>query len=323
MRYSSAVRGLPALLALSLLGGCQWYARQWYKTHPQQAAAKAQRDSAAAAQLASTPAATAKSDQQKTVVQAGTPTPAAASAPAAPATASEPERATTIFAPPPPPPAPEPRASKPAKPATATPKRAKINTPAPNEDRARRYGQPLPGDEPPDDDEKVVGPYSDRMLDRLLKGGGGDANMIGLFLMSHDISLSYAKLAYQRAEEDAVQAFAKRVITDHTQLISSMRALVAEHTEIVPTDNMLGRDLRDRATMKRDSLADLTGTAFDRAYIATEVAQHRLMLALLDEVLLDRARDDDLRDLLGSTRPVLQAHLAHAQQLQTALAKRR
>jgi hypothetical protein len=43
---------------------------------------------------------------------------------------------------------------------------------------------------------------------------------------------------------------------------------------------------------------------------------------MIDDVLLPRARSSELRELLASTRPIIAAHIAHAEQLEAALSKR-
>jgi len=85
---------------------------------------------------------------------------------------------------------------------------------------------------------------------------------------------------------------------------------------------MAGRDLRDISTVQRDSLRALTGRAFDSTYVAMELDRHRAMLTMIDDVLLPRARGSELRELLASTRPIVAAHVAHAEQLQATLRKR-
>ena len=158
-------------------------------------------------------------------------------------------------------------------------------------------------------------------IDHLLDGADSDGHMLGIFLMSNDIDLSVAKLAYTRTENDDVKAFAKRMITDHTQMISTLKALIEDH-DIVPADNMLARDLRDLASIQRDSLMARDGAAFDRAYVRWEIDNHKQLLSMVDDVVLPRADADELRQLVNSMRPIISAHLAHAEQLQSALVRR-
>ena len=160
-----------------------------------------------------------------------------------------------------------------------------------------------------------------KQIDHLLSDGSSDNHMLGMYLMANDVDLSYAKLALAVTESADVRAFAKRMLTDHTQMSASLNALVTGR-DFVPADNRLSRDLRDRATIHRDSLRTLSGQDFDSAYVATELDSHKQLLSLIDDVLLPRAHDGELRELLANMRPVISAHLAHADQLQAAMAKR-
>jgi putative membrane protein len=142
-----------------------------------------------------------------------------------------------------------------------------------------------------------------------------------MFLMANDIELSFARIAFASASSDEVKVFARRMLTDHTQMIDGTRALLAAQ-DFDPSDDAAARDLRDASTLERDSLRALSGRAFDSTYVAMELQRHQDMLSMIDDVLLPRARNDHLRDLLASMRPIVAAHIAHAQQLRATLARR-
>ena len=66
-------------------------------------------------------------------------------------------------------------------------------------------------------------------------------------------------------------------------------------------------------------MESLTGTAFDRAYVDREVAYHQAVLDALDQLLIPKAKNPDLRKLLSDVRPAVAAHLEHAKQLRSRL----
>jgi putative membrane protein len=148
-----------------------------------------------------------------------------------------------------------------------------------------------------------------------------DGRTVGMFLMANDVNLSFAKVAYSAAESDDVKSFARRMLTDHTQIVATIRSLIADQN-VSPSDDSAGEDLRDLSTLQRDSLRALTRRAFDSAYVAMELDRHRAMLSMIDDVLLPRARSAEIREMLAATRPIIAAHVAHAEQLQASLAKR-
>lgn len=151
--------------------------------------------------------------------------------------------------------------------------------------------------------------------------GSSDGRTVGMFLMANDVNLSFAKVALINSTNDDVRNFARRVITDHTQLVLTIRSLVADQ-DMSPAEDNASRDLRDFSTLQRDSLRALTGRAFDSTYVAMELERHHAILAMIDDVLLPRARSAELREMLASSRPIIAAHVAHAEQLQATLAKR-
>jgi putative membrane protein len=145
--------------------------------------------------------------------------------------------------------------------------------------------------------------------------------MIGRYLMSNDVDLSFARIAYTHAESEEVKAFALRMLTDHTQIVASIRAVSADK-DIAPAEDDAARDLRDLSTLQRDSLRALTGRSFDSTYVAMELDRHHAILSMIDDVLLPRARNAEVREMLASSRPIIAAHIAHAEQLQATLARR-
>ncbi len=151
--------------------------------------------------------------------------------------------------------------------------------------------------------------------------GASDGRSVGMFLMANDVNLSFARVAYANAESDDVKSFARRMPPDPTQIVATIRALNADQ-DVSRSDDSAGEDLRDLSTLQRDSLRALTGHAFDSTYVAMELDRHRAMLSMIDDVLLPRARSAELREMLASTRPIIAAHVAHAEQLQASLAKR-
>jgi putative membrane protein len=148
-----------------------------------------------------------------------------------------------------------------------------------------------------------------------------DGRTVGAFLMANDVNLSFAKVAYASASSEDVKSFARRMLTDHTQIVATIRSLISD-VDVSPADDDASRDLRDLSTLQRDSLRALTGRAFDSTYVAMELDRHRAMLSMIDDVLLPRARSSELREMLASARPIIAAHVAHAEQLQATLAKR-
>jgi len=63
----------------------------------------------------------------------------------------------------------------------------------------------------------------------------------------------------------------------------------------------------------------LSGAAFDKAYIANEVAYHQQVLDAVDKVLIPSAKNDELKALLVKVRPAFVSHLEQAKRVQASL----
>jgi len=143
-------------------------------------------------------------------------------------------------------------------------------------------------------------------------GSVSDANIAAMVLASNNTDISYARLVPSRAQREDVKEFAQRMLTDHVGVNGQVTELLRK-LDIAPEDNTASLDMRDESADKRDAMRDLSGFAFDSAYMTNEVSYHRKFLASIDNVMLPSARNGDLRALLMSVRPAVSAHLAHAE----------
>ena len=73
------------------------------------------------------------------------------------------------------------------------------------------------------------------------------------------------------------------------------------------------------AAAKRAELAKLSGAAFDRAYVANEVAYHKTVNHALEALLIPSASNAELKSLLETGLKVFQGHEQHAEQIAAAL----
>lgn len=144
-------------------------------------------------------------------------------------------------------------------------------------------------------------------------GSVSDANIAAMVLASNNTDISYARLVPSRADRQDVKQFAARMLTDHTGVNALVTELLAK-LDLTPVDNIASLDMRDESADKRDMMRELSGYAFDSTYIENEVSYHRKFLMSIDEIMLPRARNSDLKTLLTSVRPAVAAHLAHAEQ---------
>ena len=153
-------------------------------------------------------------------------------------------------------------------------------------------------------------------------GSVNDAKIAAIVLASNNTDISYARLVPQRASRTDVKEFARRMLTDHT----SINALVNEvltKLDITPEDNVTSLDLRDESSERREVMRELSGYAFDSTYMENEISYHRKFLYAIDNILEPRARNSEIKTLIISVRPVVAAHLAHAEQVRANVLTRK
>jgi len=146
-----------------------------------------------------------------------------------------------------------------------------------------------------------------------------DPEVAHVAVTANSIDIDLAKFAQTRSHNAAVKQFAATMITDHSA-VNAQAAALAKKLGVTPADNAVSQSLQSGAAQARKSLEPLSGAAFDRAYIAREVAYHQAVLDAIDKVLIPTTENAELKKLLEDVRPAVATHLEHAKQLHTQLA---
>lgn len=146
-----------------------------------------------------------------------------------------------------------------------------------------------------------------------------DAQIAHIAVTANSIDSSLAELALTKARSQAVKDFAQTMITDHSA-VNKQAVDLATRLNVTPMENNVSATLTTGADQARSSIENLTGAAFDSAYVAREIAYHQAVLDALDRTLIPNAQNAELKSLLEGARPAFVAHLARARQLQGTLA---
>jgi putative membrane protein len=144
-----------------------------------------------------------------------------------------------------------------------------------------------------------------------------DAQIVSTVAVINGGEMLAAQTAERKASSSAVKAFARQMITDHKAMQGSVDAL-AKSKKITPQTSPSADSLRNAMKASRDSLARLSGAAFDRAYITSQVAAHQQALDVLGR-LANSAQDPDLKKALQDATPKVQAHLDRARTIEGQL----
>lgn len=120
------------------------------------------------------------------------------------------------------------------------------------------------------------------------------------------------KLAQSKSQNDQVKNFAQQMIDDHTKALNDVQALAQAKGVTLPTEP----DARHKAMAAK--LGNMSGDAFDRAYMAQAgVSDHKMVHSMLSRDQ-SRAKDPDVKALAAKMLPTVDQHLNSAQQMPTA-----
>jgi len=129
------------------------------------------------------------------------------------------------------------------------------------------------------------------------------------------LDIEAAKQALAKSKNKEVRDFADDMVRDHTEVNKQALALVKK-LNVKPEDNDTSRGLTKQAAAK---LAKLNGAAFDKAYVANEVAYHKTVNGALESTLIPSANNGELKSLLQTGLKIFQGHQQHAEHVSADL----
>jgi len=147
-----------------------------------------------------------------------------------------------------------------------------------------------------------------------------DAQIASIVVTANQVDIDAGRLAAAQASSAEVRKFGQQMATDHTGVNEQATALVTR-LKVTPSDNPTSQGLKAGGEKNIAALKNLTGAAFDKAYIDHEVAYHQAVLDAIDKTLIPSAQNTELKTLLVKVRPAFLAHLAHAKMIQSSLSK--
>lgn len=118
--------------------------------------------------------------------------------------------------------------------------------------------------------------------------------------------------ALEKSKNKEVRDFAQDMVRDHAEVNKQALALLAK-LKVKPEGNDTSRALTKQAAAKRDELAKLNGVAFDKAYVANEVAYHKTVNGALENTIIPSASNADFKGLLQTGLKIFQGHQQHAE----------
>jgi putative membrane protein len=149
-------------------------------------------------------------------------------------------------------------------------------------------------------------------------GGPTDPQIAHIAYTAGSIDVAAGKQALAKSHNAAVREFASEMVRDHAAVNDKALALVKE-LKVTPEDNSTSQALTKAAGETHDRLARLNGSAFDKAYVANEIAFHKTVNGALQSTLIPSAHNAQLKSLLETGLTLFREHQMHAEHLAAKL----
>jgi putative membrane protein len=118
--------------------------------------------------------------------------------------------------------------------------------------------------------------------------------------------VQFARIANQKASSQTVRQYAQQMINDHTPANQELMSIAARKGVILP------KTIGPQNQAIKRSLSQLSGTAFDRAYLRAAGVQSHTQQAALFQREAQQGRDPDVKAFAARVLPIVQGHLQMA-----------
>ena len=152
----------------------------------------------------------------------------------------------------------------------------------------------------------------------LAQGKLTDPQIAHIAYTAGTIDIAAAKQAITKASNKDVKAFAEDMARDH-EAVNKQALDLVKKLKVTPQDNDTSKALSKQAADKLAELGKLSGAAYDKAYIANEVAYHKTVDSALETQLIPSASNPQLKDLLKTGLKIFQGHEQHAEHIAAEL----
>ncbi len=148
--------------------------------------------------------------------------------------------------------------------------------------------------------------------------GPSDAQIAHIAYTAGSLDVAAAKQALAKSKNATVRQFASEMVRDHEAVNDKALSLVKQ-LGVTPEDNPTSEALAKAAAQAEARLAKLDGPAFDKAYLANEIAFHGTVNGALESTLIPSADNGKLKSLLETGLTLFREHQMHAVNLAAEL----
>ena len=132
------------------------------------------------------------------------------------------------------------------------------------------------------------------------------------------IDVAAGKQAQTKASNKEVKAFADNMVRDH-EAVNKLALDLVKKLNVTPDDNDTSKAMSKQAADKSTELGKLSGAAFDKAYVANEIAYHKAVNGALETQLIPSASNAELKSLLQTGLKIFKGHQQHAEHIAASL----
>lgn len=145
-----------------------------------------------------------------------------------------------------------------------------------------------------------------------------DAEITKIVNVTNEGEIELAKLAKKKTKNDQVKTFADHMISEHTDNNKNSMQLVRK-LNLKPEKNENSEAMKKDSEKTMAQIKDLEGSAFDKAYMESQISTHQKVLSELDEKMIPSAKNPELKALLEKTKSSVTAHLEQAKKVQSSI----
>lgn len=141
-----------------------------------------------------------------------------------------------------------------------------------------------------------------------------DSEIAAIAQATNTAEINAGRLAMEKAQNSEVKEFAQEMVESHT----AMNEDLAELKMQITMDDK-SQQIKQDAIKTLDKLKGMQGAEFDRAYIQDQVKMHQKVLKMLNDKLIPKARNENLKAALHKAGPEVSSHLERAREIQSSM----
>ena len=143
----------------------------------------------------------------------------------------------------------------------------------------------------------------------------GHGETLGLIVVVNEHEIAAAEQAREKEVRDDVREYADMLHEEHTDNLEATRELADANTMQIPATSTELDAQRAKGESQLQRLGELTGEAYETAFLEAMVKDHTDALSMIDDRMA-AATGSPIEEHLTTTREVIAKHLAEAQALQ-------